>query len=331
MDTMNLTAAFGRGRISGMRINILLCVMAALAMLAALPAAAQQAITQEAKDASITARVKSLMMVNPHLSAFAIDTNTKDGVVTLTGGVDDDTQKSLAADIAKTVPGVTQVVNRIIVVPDARSEKDMRNFRQRMRDKGITTAVRGRLVAKGEIKGLKIGVDTVNDEVTLSGIVRSDVQSATIQRIAEETAGVAKVYNHLTVIPPGPMPNPIRGLGEGLSDETIEKRVEKAILVNKHLNAREIDVEVNRGVVILTGSVDTEEQRQLAQEIALSLAGVNEVRNELRLYDNVTIFYPDNAAPMAPAPEQQPTVELVDIDPYEEEQVTVEAQPLPAK
>lgn len=296
----------------------------------ALPVLAQE-VTQEAKDASITARIESLLVVNRQLSAFEIDTSTKDGVVTLTGGVDDDIQRGIAADLATTVPGVRKVVNRIVVVPDAESAKDRRSFRQALKDKGISTAVRGRLVGKGEFKGLKIGVETINGTTTLSGVVRSDAERAKIVRIAEETAGVQQVYDQLSVVPPEPVDNPMRDVGKSMGDEVTEKRVEKAILLNKHLNSREIDVEVNDGVVILTGSVNTEEERQLAEDITRSLGGVTNVRNELRFYDNVTIFNaapPEAPATEAPAPEG---VQLQDIDPYEDPQVSVETKPLPSR
>lgn len=53
--------------------------------------------------------------------------------------------------------------------------------------------------------------------------------------------------------------------------------------LNKHpkIDAGNIEVEVNTGEVFLKGKADTEEEKQLAENIAMSVRGVNKVENHL--------------------------------------------------
>jgi hyperosmotically inducible periplasmic protein len=54
-----------------------------------------------AKDAWIDGRLESVYALNPHLSAFGIDTDVDKGVVILTGQVPSDIDRDLAGELAK--------------------------------------------------------------------------------------------------------------------------------------------------------------------------------------------------------------------------------------
>ena len=60
-------------------------------------------------DAAITGSVKTALIAEPNLSALKIDVDTKNGVVTLNGTVDNADQKSRAVSIARGVSGVSSV------------------------------------------------------------------------------------------------------------------------------------------------------------------------------------------------------------------------------
>lgn len=53
--------------------------------------------------------------------------------------------------------------------------------------------------------------------------------------------------------------------------------------LNRHLNPFTIDVDVNNGVATLTGNVESDVERDLAEELAKGVDGVKEVRNELKV------------------------------------------------
>jgi len=72
----------------------------------------------------------------------------------------------------------------------------------------------------------------------------------------------------------------------GTGDEQSSDLWQKASLtttytLNRQLNPFKIDTEVNNGVATLRGTVDSEVERDLAEELALGVEGINKVNNEL--------------------------------------------------
>ncbi len=239
-------------------------------------------ISTEVEDAAITARIETMFLLNEHLSPFNINTTTKEGHVTLTGSVHDDVQRNLAEDLARSAKGVKSVHNQITAIPTVVGEKERRGFRQKWNDKTISASVRARLLYHRQFRGLRIGVSTVNGVVTLHGVVGTAEQKKALGRVAADTRGVKRLVNNLTVSPRKKV-DPVQNVGRQFSDEWIEGRVETSILLNKHLSIRALDVEVNDGICILTGTVNSEAKRTLAANIAGSIEGVDQVRNEIRV------------------------------------------------
>ena len=66
-------------------------------------------------------------------------------------------------------------------------------------------------------------------------------------------------------------------------DAWITGRIETLYELNRHLNAFEIDADVNGGIVMLTGMVETDIDRDLAGELAKRTEGVVEVKNEIKV------------------------------------------------
>lgn len=68
---------------------------------------------QAIDDASITAAVKSKYLLDDTLKGLQISVDTKQGVVTLTGTVQNDAAKELATQIAQSSEGVVRVDNQL--------------------------------------------------------------------------------------------------------------------------------------------------------------------------------------------------------------------------
>lgn len=89
------------------------------------PDAQRQAQAQDAgfarsfNDATLTARVKSRLILNQNTGGLAINVDTDDQVVTLNGKVDTDTEAALAEEIAQNTDGVDRVINQLEVRPRA--------------------------------------------------------------------------------------------------------------------------------------------------------------------------------------------------------------------
>jgi osmotically-inducible protein OsmY len=113
-----------------------------------------------------------------------VNVDTKDGVVTLTGTVDNDAAKSQAEQAAKSTADVKSVVNNLAVKPPVVVSEDPK----------IKSAVEANLV-KYDVKG--VTADVADGQVTLTGeIPRAKLQDA--MKAANE-AGAKKVNNQLTI------------------------------------------------------------------------------------------------------------------------------------
>ncbi|ASP47867.1 BON domain-containing protein [Cognaticolwellia beringensis] len=64
-------------------------------------------------------------------------------------------------------------------------------------------------------------------------------------------------------------------------DAWLDGKAESTLLFNTHLNSFDINTDVKNGVVILTGKVESNVDKALAEELVASLKGVNSVDNRL--------------------------------------------------
>jgi osmotically-inducible protein OsmY len=298
-----------------------------------------EAVSTALKDAVISARIETIFLANGHLSPFNIKAATSNGVVTLSGSVSDEIQKELAGELAQSVEGVEEVVNLLTVVPAPEVERPERSWRQRVDDMTTTASVKSRLLYHKQLRGLKLGVKTFQGVVTLYGVVGSEETRSRVEQLTHDTRGVIDVMNNLTVAPREEM-TPIQNVGRQFSDEWVEKRIETSVLLNQHVNVRGLDIEVNDGICILTGTVDSEPQKDLVRSMALNTAGVKDVVNEIRVKpleiepDPVDFFQPDEASESdsehahrlpASAPEGGETNAAEPVD-----RPVIQSEPLPA-
>jgi len=135
-------------------------------------------------DATLTSSVKSQLSSQSPALASMVNVDTKAGVVTLAGNVDNEAAKSQAEQIAKGVPDVKSVINNLTVkAPIVVSE-----------DPKIKSAVDANL-AKYDVNGVTANV--ADGQVTLTGeIPRAKLQDA--MKAANE-ANPKKVVNELTI------------------------------------------------------------------------------------------------------------------------------------
>lgn len=78
-------------------------------------------------------------------------------------------------------------------------------------------------------------------------------------------------------------PSPTReSAGEYIDDATITTRVKLAFADDPQVKALQVKVETYRGIVQLSGFVDTEAEARRAVEVARGIAGVKSVKNDIR-------------------------------------------------
>lgn len=80
----------------------------------------KQMVPMQRTDEEITKSVKEALAANQAFSSSKIDVQSKDGFVTLSGNVDSEVTKLHIGKTAKTVAGVKEVINNIVVSTPAK-------------------------------------------------------------------------------------------------------------------------------------------------------------------------------------------------------------------
>jgi osmotically-inducible protein OsmY len=120
------------------------------------------------------------------------------------------------------------------------------------------------------LKDDNIKVESNEGVVTLSGTVSREYHKFLAQDTVAGMTGVKSVNNQLTVIGDQPSEN---------SDAWMTMKVKGVLAFHKNVSATATEVNTQNGIVTLTGSADTEAQKQLTTEYAKDVDGVMEVRN----------------------------------------------------
>ena len=71
--------------------------------------------------------------------------------------------------------------------------------------------------------------------------------------------------------------------GAYIDDSWITSKVKSEMIADKHVSARNINVNTSHGVVTLTGTVKTWDESNKAAEIAHGVKGVTQVENNLQV------------------------------------------------
>ncbi|ABE56980.1 transport-associated [Shewanella denitrificans OS217] len=150
----------------------------------------------ETKDAWIDGKAETTLLLNTNLNSFDINTDVKNGLVTLTGKVESGVDKALAAELVKSLDGVKDVDNQLTVLSEKESSNDMV---EALTDSKVATVVKTRLLFSSEVSGTDINVEVEEGVVTLIGTVSSDAERQLALKIAENTDDVDKVVDKIKV------------------------------------------------------------------------------------------------------------------------------------
>lgn len=126
--------------------------------------------------------------LRPDVALGAIGVSVAQGVVTLDGIVPSLAHKRLAGALAWWVPGVRDVVNGLEVAPPEEDD-----------DGEISDAVRLVLEKDPLVDASQLGVSTEGSVVTLTGVVRCDVEGQAAERDAWSVFGVDGVRSEIRV------------------------------------------------------------------------------------------------------------------------------------
>ncbi|HEY5749868.1 MAG TPA: BON domain-containing protein [Chryseolinea sp.] len=203
--------------------------------------------------------VQDALKWEPLLNAAEVGVIVKDGIVTLTGTVDNYLKKTEAEDAAKKVAGVKAVVEEIEV-----SFGNEGN----VTDSEIARQVLNALNWNWQIPNDQIKVTVEGGWVTLEGELNWNYQREAAKGAVRGLIGVKGVLNNTKISP--------------ASKDVIEaEQIERALARDWSINANDIAVTVSGSTVTLTGTVSSSHQKEEAERIAWKAPGVWTVDNNL--------------------------------------------------
>jgi osmotically-inducible protein OsmY len=223
-------------------------------------------------DAAIEKDIQSALVMDPAADTYQLDVSVRDGEVTLSGRVDSWQEKRLAAHVVKGVRGVKMVRNRIEVRADADRP-----------DAEIRADVLRRLQTDVRLDASLVEVTVSDGEVTLRGKVGSAFEKTRAYNDAW-VAGVLDVTtDDLTVDPELADPMVRKTSNVTLGDKEIGQAVKDAFLYDPRIYSFNPEVEVEFGVVTLTGTVSNMAAKQAAAQDARNTVGVARVKNLIKV------------------------------------------------
>ena len=209
---------------------------------------------------SLQKDVQEAIKWEPILHASEISVMANDGIVTLTGTVDNYIKKNGAERAAKNVKGVKAVLDEIKI-------KYNRTFYTKT-DLEIVNEVITALKKNWNLPQDTISVKVENGWVKLDGNLAWNYQKESANNSIKNIEGLIGITNNIVI--------------KSDNIDSIEKEaIEKALHRNGQINSNDIKVTVTANEVTLKGEVSFYYQKDEAERIAWNAPGVWSVNNEL--------------------------------------------------
>ena len=221
-------------------------------------------------DDRIESSAKKSYVFKTYLKGDDIKIQSKDGAVTLTGTVSEESHKSLAQETVAGLPGVKSVDNRL----EVKGERPAENS-----DAWLTAKVKTMLLFHRNVSAMT-EVNTKDGIVTLQGEAASQAQKDLTTEYAKDVEGVKDVNNEMTVAKTA---KKTRTVGEKIDDASITAQVKMTLLYHRSTSALNTSVTTKKGVVTLSGKARNAAEKDLATKFANDVNGVKSVKNRMTI------------------------------------------------
>jgi osmotically-inducible protein OsmY len=236
-------------------------------------------------DEQIAKAIKDAALYDPRVRSFNFGVSVVDGVATLGGTVETLQAKRAAESLARNTVGVRGVENRLV----AKSQ-------QPFSDQLLQNRIEEALVFDPLTDARDIHLAVKDGEVTLAGSVGTFFERAEALDVASRMAGVTNIVDQLQVRdqvipyvysvwldPYDPLVEDwyLIDLRTPRSDADIKQRIAVEFSWSPFIFPEDVQVEVHRGKVTLTGTVHSSRERLAATQAALK-AGALSVDNRLK-------------------------------------------------
>jgi osmotically-inducible protein OsmY len=213
------------------------------------------------QDSQLQQEVLAEFQWEPSVTASDIGVTANHGVVTLSGHVGSYAQKQAAETAARRVKGVKAVAEEIEVrLP----------FDTKRSDDDIAAAAIHRLAWNVSVPKDSVIVKVENGWVTLTGQVDWWYQREAVEQDIRPFLGVVGVSNQTTIKP-------------RVDTATLSHDITHALHRSWYFNPDNVHVRAEGGKIVLTGTVQSPHDRQIAAQTAWSAPGATNVENDIAL------------------------------------------------
>ena len=223
-------------------------------------------------DSRIESSAAKSYVFKTTLKDDSIKTESKDGIVTLTGTVADASHKSLAEDTVASLPGVISVDNQLVISGEQPAEHS---------DAWISLKVKTALLFHRNVSATGTTVYTENGVVTLHGEASSLAQKELTTEYAKDIDNVKAVKNDMTIAKTPATPDAT--IGDKIDDASITAEVKSSLLSHHSTSALHTTVSTTDGVVTLSGIAKNDAEKSLVTKLVTDINGVNSVINNMTI------------------------------------------------
>lgn len=224
-------------------------------------------------DAAVAENVRDALRADPVTQDIDLSVSVTGGAVSFVGRVESLIERKAIYVIASGVRGVQglNLDNVAVVLPENRPAEELeREIAARWKWNVWTTQA-----------DLSVAVE--DGVARISGVV----PSLWARDLAAELAsvpGVARVDVSGVTFSPAMSEPAVRDRPRALSDQEIAQAIDRALLFDFEIFSSNVEVEVDQGTAVLSGTVPTLAQREKAASVVGDTVGVNVVRNNLAIH-----------------------------------------------
>jgi osmotically-inducible protein OsmY len=223
-------------------------------------------------DDRIESSAKKSYVFKHYLTDDSIKIESKNGVVTLTGTVSQDSHIGLARDTVSGLPDVKSVDNKLTVKGEAPAEHS---------DTWIALKVKTALLFHRNVSATGTTVYTKDGVVTLQGVADSMAEKELTTEYARDIDNVVQVNNEMTIAN-APATRDAT-IGDKIDDASITAEVKSSLLSHHSTSALHTGVTTTDGVVTLSGVAKNDAERSLVTKLTTDINGVVSVINNMTL------------------------------------------------
>jgi osmotically-inducible protein OsmY len=221
-------------------------------------------------DSRIEASAEKSYVYKTYLKDDSIKTSSRDGIVTLTGTVSEESHRALAENTVDSLPGVKSVNNQLTIAGTPPVEHS---------DTWISMKVKSALLFHRNVSGTGTSVYVKDGVVTLQGEASSMAQKELTTEYARDVDNVKEVDNNMTIAATPSAPDST--VGDKIDDASITAQVKSSLMSHHSTSAIHTTVTTTDGVVTVCGIAKNDAEKTLVTKLASDINGVNSVVNKM--------------------------------------------------